>query len=458
MNKPPETITSRLSLIEKQINRAERDLIEQRTTLDGEDGMAVLFTGNHHDAFPRFLVTNGDLSPVEKLTWQVIRLSITDPHRPGATPRRDDLAVMINCSPATVTKCRNMLRVRRWITFIKQVRRQGRFVGDLYLLHDEPLSLQSTLELDGSYINFLEQQVQTASGVKRAAAEALREIEIMTTGLQPSETEVMGARLNRMIGANGQDDSNSRDFFWFGSDEDHHSKNLSPVDRATNDQNPEKPEELRGFEHQSKNLDAVKSHHSKNLSPVKKENFFSSGSSSSFNNNKYISLREHARDESAMPDSETAPTGQTSSLDDYREITAMGRWGGPYDETVWIKKHMPMLLSPALETYMTWLYAGRSNCLPAIFKQVQRLAPHDREMCLYQLLGRVAMETHGWAKDRLRDPIGYLAKLVSLQAERRLILDEWALELLRCVQEGKLATFMDAPRKLALRGEWEGDF
>lgn len=125
-----------------QIDKAEQDLIKVRSgddALDQEDGMAVLFTGQWHDSFPRQLVLNQTLSANEKVCWQTIRLSISSPDRPGATPRRDQLASMINCSAPTVTTARTMLRVTRWVTFCKTVRKHGQFVGDIYLFHDRPL-------------------------------------------------------------------------------------------------------------------------------------------------------------------------------------------------------------------------------------------------------------------------------------------------------------------------------
>ena len=56
------------------------------------------------------------------------------------------------------------------------MRSKGRFVGDIYLLHDEPLSL-ATLELDPGYIEFLERLLSGSSKttrVRQLAANILR--------------------------------------------------------------------------------------------------------------------------------------------------------------------------------------------------------------------------------------------------------------------------------------------
>jgi len=467
-NKKPEKTVSDTELvlpsIQRQIERAQRELIENRTTLDGDDGMAVLFTGNHHDAFPRFLVTNSELSPNEKITWQVIRLSISDPNRPGSTPRRDDLAAMIGCTAPTVTACRNMLRIRGWMVFCRSVRERGRFVGNIYLLHDEPLALQSILELDHTYVEFLESQVaSTSRRHKTAAAEVLRRIDEMTTGLQPTETDMLGMRIARTMNntstpVSHKDQSNLFslvDFEEIQGDESDPNEESIGYDTNINDQSKYFAAE------DSSDIDR-KTYQRKKFAPVEKEIIFSQGSSGSYINNKNISTaRVHARGDQQNTSDPQSTDQETqaapSSLDDYREITAMGRWGGPYDESVWIRKHIPMLTAEPLERYVLSLYAGRSNLLPAIYRKLKHLQPHDREMCLYQLLGRVAKQDHGWVPEPLRDPIGYLSVLVNIQEKSGLVPDEWALELIRCVKEKSKPNFVDSPTLLAIRGKWEGE-
>lgn len=449
-----------LPTIQRQIERAQRELIENRTTLDGDDGMAVLFTGNHHDAFPRFLVTNSELSPNEKVTWQVIRLSISDPHRPGSTPRRDDLAAMIGCTAPTVTACRNMLRIRGWMVFCRSVRERGRFVGNIYLLHDEPLALQSILELDHTYVEFLESQVaSTSRRHKIAAAEVLRRIDEMTTGLQPTETDMLGMRIARTMDNTSTPVSHKDQSKMFSLVENEETQG------DEGDHNEESKAYDTNLNNQSKNfaLDDTeqKTIQRKKFAPVEKEIIFSQGSSGSYINNKYISTaRVHAEgDQQNNPQAQPAnqeTKSPASSLDDYREITAMGRWGGPYDESVWIRRHIPVLTAEPLERYVVSLYAGRSNLLPAIYRKLKHLQSHDREMCLYQLLGRVAKQDHGWAQEALRDPIGYLSVLVNIQEKGGLVPDEWALELIRCVKEKSKPNFVDSPTLLGIRGKWNG--
>ncbi len=61
-------------------------------------------------------------------------------------------------SEATVSRALTILRVTRWLTHCGRVRdRQGRFRGNVYVLHDEPLPLADTLYLDPVYMSAIHQ-------------------------------------------------------------------------------------------------------------------------------------------------------------------------------------------------------------------------------------------------------------------------------------------------------------
>lgn len=450
-------------IIAKQINRAEQELIEQRVLGEEDDGMAVLFTGNHHDAFPRFLVLNQDLLPIEKITWQVIRLTINDPTRPGSVPRRAELAAMANCSAPTLTVSRNMLRIQRWMTLCKTVRRQGRFVGDIYLLNDEPLSLITTMEFDPSYVRFLEVQAQSSTKrIREAAAKALAEVADLQSGIEPTESDVLINRLDRMFNLDGRIHPHTDKV----AQPNDQSKILSPVAELESQSNFSQSlnieSESEVTHNQSKNFSMDKNDQRKNLSMVendrsknlsldgKQKISFSSGSSSSFINNKYISTaRVHAKDESTDPE----------SLANYLEIRRRGRYGVDHEaEDAWVCRYLPWLAYDQFEKYTLWLIAGRQSCLPAIYRKIKSLPTHAQELVVFQLLGATAAAVHGW-RDSIRDPIAYLHKLVSLQQTNELVPDEWALELMRCYHESeRRATpgFVDSP-DLKMRRELMSD-
>ncbi|MDM4770858.1 STY4528 family pathogenicity island replication protein [Solimonas sp. SE-A11] len=134
---------------------ASLDQLLDETPAKANEGL--LFLGNWHDALPRLLIQDPILQPVDKVVWQVIKLQAT---AQGATgfPTYDQIARWANvASDATVARAISILRSTRWLTLCVQKARtrKGRFRGNVYALHDEPLALSDTLHLDPEYMQFL---------------------------------------------------------------------------------------------------------------------------------------------------------------------------------------------------------------------------------------------------------------------------------------------------------------
>ncbi len=431
---------SDLSKLIKQIAKAETDLIEVRTgdVDDQEDGMAVLFTGQWHDSFPRQLVLNQTLSPLEKVTWQTIRLSIDSPSKPGSTPRREELAAMINCSAATVTTARTMLRACRWITYCKTVRKQGRFVGDIYLLHDQPLSLESTLSIDTTYIQFLQQQTQTSSKrVRGIAGNILKEIDSLRNLIIPNELDVLANRLQQSV----------------VSDAGSHIKNLSLVSRSTQSrQSDAKNSKYSNGAHHNNNLtvdDGQNSSeivgHSKNfamaegseiLTTAGARNFFPSrvhGSNNNFTNNKNIHIAQAREDE---------PNNNTDQKSDNPNPNPQG---DPEKTFTLAIHHFPLLASNAIKKFVILTFQGKEYQLPVIQRMLSKLPEANRDDVLLQYVGRRAASYHGWAKGSLHNPIAFVGELVRLDKAGEFFPDEWALSLKNSIATNEEPDFWDSP-------------
>lgn len=139
----------------------------------GQDD-ALLFLGNWHDAMPRLIFQDPVLQPVDTRVWGVIKIAATGTG-PTAFPTYKHIAKTANIgSEATVARSMAILRATRWLTLCRRVRdRHGRFRGNVYALHDEPLPLVDTLHLDQEYLQFLEQCTQHAHARVREVAEAV---------------------------------------------------------------------------------------------------------------------------------------------------------------------------------------------------------------------------------------------------------------------------------------------
>jgi len=119
---------------------------------------ALLFLGNWHHAFPVVVVQDPILEPVDKLVWMVICQSGRGSGTEAVFPSYADIARLANVSStSTVSRAIAILRATRWLSLCARSREaDGRFGGNVYALHDEPLPLADALHLDPGYMAFLE--------------------------------------------------------------------------------------------------------------------------------------------------------------------------------------------------------------------------------------------------------------------------------------------------------------
>jgi hypothetical protein len=127
------------------------------------DGAAdtVLFLGNRHQSFPTAVIRDPVLEPVDKLVWMVIMLAVRETGVNTAFPSYEAISRMANVSSrSTIARAIAILRASRWLTLCGRMRKaSGRFRGNVYALHDEPLPLADVIHLDGDYMAFLNKAV-----------------------------------------------------------------------------------------------------------------------------------------------------------------------------------------------------------------------------------------------------------------------------------------------------------
>lgn len=127
------------------------------TSKDHQEQSSLIYLGNWQDPYPRLLVTDPVLEPVDKLTWQIIRLHISAPGAVTAFPNYQVIRTYANIkSNHTVARALAILRATRWLSLCARVRDQrGRYLGNIYVLHDEPITLGDAMYLDTEYMTFL---------------------------------------------------------------------------------------------------------------------------------------------------------------------------------------------------------------------------------------------------------------------------------------------------------------
>jgi hypothetical protein len=126
---------------------------------EGRIRSGLLFTGNVHDAYPRRLILDTRLSPLDKTAWMIIRL-YAQQNEGAVFPTYDELQLQLaspgkgKASRETVSRVLLMLRLTGWLSLCKRVRDdKGRVRGNIYAQHDEPLTACDADELDPLWLD-----------------------------------------------------------------------------------------------------------------------------------------------------------------------------------------------------------------------------------------------------------------------------------------------------------------
>lgn len=138
----------------------------------------IIYSGNPHETVPRRLLLDNRLTPLERNAWQVFRLLVNGD---GVTafPTYEQLRPYLGMQPGkpasreTVAKTLTLLRLTRWLSLGRRVRhgQSGQIRGNVYLLHDEPVSPAEALEFDKDYLQLLGQSMEHANRAIRDSAE-----------------------------------------------------------------------------------------------------------------------------------------------------------------------------------------------------------------------------------------------------------------------------------------------
>ncbi|EEH1861189.1 helix-turn-helix domain-containing protein [Salmonella enterica subsp. houtenae serovar 50:g,z51:-] len=149
------------SIIDYTLARMQERLAARHDTQSGPERSGLLFMGNVHDAYPRALLLDMRLSPLDKVAWMMIRQYALQ--NDGAIfPSYDELQQLLaspgsgQASRGTVSRALTMLRLTGWLSLCKKVRdTQGRVRGNIYVQHDEPLSARDAETFDPGWLDMV---------------------------------------------------------------------------------------------------------------------------------------------------------------------------------------------------------------------------------------------------------------------------------------------------------------
>ncbi|WP_423357508.1 STY4528 family pathogenicity island replication protein [Pseudomonas citronellolis] len=199
---PPSAGPTPLSTL---LDQALRHLVPASSTDPARDGF--LFSGNRHESVPRALFLDRRLTPLERNTWQVFRLMLNED---GVTafPTYDQLRPYLASTPCegqasheTVARALTLLRLTRWLSLVRRRRdpKTGRLRGNLYVLHDEPLTPFEAMQLDPEYLGLVSHALIHASkAIQRVGYHAIQELgeDPMLCGRSlPTRIQVLAQRM-----------------------------------------------------------------------------------------------------------------------------------------------------------------------------------------------------------------------------------------------------------------------
>ncbi len=177
-------------------------------------GDGFLFSGNRHESVPRRLFLDRRLTPLERNAWQVFRLMLNDD---GVTafPTYEQLRPWLASMPCagqasheTVARALTLLRLTRWLSLVRRRRdpKTGRILGNVYVLHDEPLTPFEAMQLDADYLALVSLSLShSAKAVQTVGLNTLKEIAqdpLLSGRALPSRLQVLAERLARQgVGA-----------------------------------------------------------------------------------------------------------------------------------------------------------------------------------------------------------------------------------------------------------------
>ncbi|HHK0217127.1 TPA: STY4528 family pathogenicity island replication protein [Pseudomonas aeruginosa] len=166
-----------------------------------------LFSGNRHEAVPRALFFDRRLTPLERNAWQVCRLMLNDDGL-TAWPTYEQLRPWLAVTPCapkasheTIARALTVLRLPRWLSLARRRRdaKTGRILGNLYVLHDEPLTPFEAMQVDPGYLELVSQALNHASkAIQRVGQQVLQELTddpLLNGRTLPTRLQVLTQRL-----------------------------------------------------------------------------------------------------------------------------------------------------------------------------------------------------------------------------------------------------------------------
>lgn len=150
-------------------------------TTTGNAGL--FYFGNPHETVPLRLLQDPYLTVRAKYTWQMIRYhakafasSLFPSYEKLQELLSDKLYRQEKVSRKIVSQTLLLLRLTRWLTLCDTKRdEKGRVLGNVYIIHDEPIGITDAVHFDSSYLKLLAQSTKHNDRVVQEVAQHIIE-------------------------------------------------------------------------------------------------------------------------------------------------------------------------------------------------------------------------------------------------------------------------------------------
>jgi hypothetical protein len=205
MGEPPAFSSSHAEPVSRLLETTLQRLQPLCSTSARGDG--IIYCGNRHESVPRALFLDPRLTPLERNAWQVFRLLLNEdgvtafPTYAQLGPYLASLPLGERASDETIARALTLLRLTRWLSLVRHRRDQatGRMQGNLYVLHDEPLSPYEAIQLDPHYLSLVSHALtHAAKSVQRMGHHTLQEVTqdpLLAGRILPSRLQLLIQRL-----------------------------------------------------------------------------------------------------------------------------------------------------------------------------------------------------------------------------------------------------------------------
>ncbi|AWX14698.1 hypothetical protein CEP48_00170 [Mergibacter septicus] len=138
----------------------------------------LFFVGNQHETVPLRLLQDHHLTARAKFAYQIIKIHARA-FNSTVFPSYDELQNLLSdtaykqekCSRKIVSQTLLLLRLTRWLTLCDTSRdEKGRILGNIYLIHDEPLSVLDCVHFNEQYLELLESCTKHSDKIVRDVA------------------------------------------------------------------------------------------------------------------------------------------------------------------------------------------------------------------------------------------------------------------------------------------------